>query len=179
MAESVQRHVLRTCADFQTLIPAYRTKQLADAQVWLLEDHLHGCPACRNAAGRQIRKGRGIQPRRRALAPQWKWAIAAALAIGVGIGAWQMRDHLLPAPGGPRGVVASVSGVLYRVSDTGSTPIAMGTELGEREEILTARGSGTPWCGWPMARWSRCANDRSFRFRAGIAERPFVWSAAA
>jgi hypothetical protein len=62
--------------------------------------------------------------------------------IGIGIGAWQGRDHLLPAPGGPRGVVQSVSGVLYRVSDAGSAPVQIGAELGEREEILTARGSG-------------------------------------
>ena len=137
--QKVSAPVLRTCADFQALLPDYRTRQLADAQVWLLEDHLHRCPACRNVAAARSEKVVAFTLRR-ALAPQWKWAIAAALTVGVGIGAWQMRDHLLPAPGGPRGVVASVSGVLYRVSDTGSAPIVAGAELGEREEILTARG---------------------------------------
>lgn len=137
--QKVSAPVLRNCADFQALLPDYKTRQLADAQVWLLEDHLHRCPACRNAAAARSEKVVAFT-RRRALAPQWKWAIAAAMAVGVGLGAWQMRDHLLPAPGGPRGVVASVSGVLYRVSDTGSAPIVAGAELGEREEILTARG---------------------------------------
>jgi hypothetical protein len=137
--------VLRTCADFQALIPAYRAKQLPDAQVWLLEDHVHGCPACRRAleaarSGKVAERGsRAIS--HRTFAPQWKWAMAAALTIGVGIGAWQMRDNLLPAPGGPRGVVESVQGSLYRVSDTSSMPIVAGAELSEREEILTARGS--------------------------------------
>jgi ferric-dicitrate binding protein FerR (iron transport regulator) len=135
----VSAPVLRTCADFRALIPDYRVKELADAQVWLLEDHLHNCPACRNAAAARSEKVVELAPRR-VFAPQWKWAMAAALAVGVGIGAWQMRDSLLPAPGGARGVVASVSGVLYRVSDTGSAPIVAGAELGEREEILTARG---------------------------------------
>src|SRR5205085_3324042 len=65
----------------------------------------------------------------------------AALAVGVGIGAWQMRDNLLPAPAGPRGVVENVNGFLYRVSDTGSAPLTVGTQLGEREDIRTARGS--------------------------------------
>src|SRR5689334_8457601 len=124
----VSAPVLRTCADFRALIPDYRVKELADAQVWLLEDHLHNCPACRNAAAARSEKVVELAPRR-VFAPQWKWAMAAALAVGVGIGAWQMRDTLLPAPGGARGVVASVSGVLYRVSDTGSAPIAAGAEL--------------------------------------------------
>ncbi len=135
--------VLRTCADFRVLILAYRSKQLPDAQAWLVEDHLHGCPACRSAleaaqSGSLVR----LQPAvPRVLAPQWKWAMAAALAVGVGMGAWQMRDNLLPAPGGPRGVVQSVTGSLYRVSDTGGVTLAAGMELGEREEIRTARGS--------------------------------------
>lgn len=137
--------VLRNCADFQALIPAYRTKQLPDAQTWLLEDHLHGCAVCRRALDIS-RSGKVVELAPRVAShwtsgPQWKWAMAAALTIGVGIGAWQMRDNLLPAPGGPRGVVENVQGSLYRVSDTGSMPIVAGAELSEREEILTARGS--------------------------------------
>ncbi|MBZ5592910.1 MAG: FecR domain-containing protein [Acidobacteriia bacterium] len=135
--------VLRTCADFQVLIPAYRAKQLPDAQVWLFEDHIHACPACRSQL-EAARPGNVVSLRpstRRIFAPQWKWAMAAALAVGVGIGAWQMRDNLLPAPAGPRGVVQAVNGSLYRVSDTGGALISPGTEIGEREDIRTARGS--------------------------------------
>jgi hypothetical protein len=137
---------LRTCADFRSLMPAYLAKQAPDAQVWLLEDHVHGCPACRHTLD-AMRTGKVAELAPRAGGPklasrQAQWALAAALMIGIGIGAWQGRDHLLPAPGGPRGVVQSVSGVLYRVSDAGSAPVQIGAELGEREEILTARGSG-------------------------------------
>ena len=135
--------VLRTCADFQSLIPAYRAKQLPDAQVWLFEDHVHACPACRGKL-EAARLGNVVSLRpaaRRVFAPQWKWAMAAALAVGVGIGAWQMRDSLLPAPGGRRGVVEAVNGSLYRVSDAGSAMISAGTEIGEQEDIRTARGS--------------------------------------
>jgi hypothetical protein len=145
-AASAAGTTLRTCADFRSLMPAYLAKQAPDAQVWLLEDHVHGCPACRNTL-EAMRSGKVVDLMPRAGRPKFaslpvKWAMAAALVIGIGIGAWQGRDHLLPAPGGPRGVVQSVSGVLYRVSDTGSAPIQIGAELGEREEILTARGSG-------------------------------------
>jgi ferric-dicitrate binding protein FerR (iron transport regulator) len=138
---SREAFVLRTCADFQALLPAYRAKQLPDAQLWLLEDHLHSCTACQRA-----RLGKAPERAPRAAAhwtftPEWRWAMAAALTIGIGIGAWQMRDDLLPAPGGPRGTVENVQGSLYRVSATGSTPIVTGAVLSEREEILTARGS--------------------------------------
>jgi len=137
--------VLRTCVDFQALIPAYRAKQLPDARVWLLEDHVHGCAACRRvleaATSGKVAEFVPRVTRHWTFAPQWRWAMAAALTIGVGIGAWQMRDNLLPAPGGPRGVVESVQGSLYRVSDTGSMPVVAGAALSEREEILTARGS--------------------------------------
>jgi len=137
--------VLRTCDDFRALIPAYRAKQLPDAQAWLFEDHIHSCAACRNAL-ELARSGKIAQMKLRAkarwtFAPQWKWAMAASLTIGIGIGAWQMRDNLLPAPAGPRGTVESVNGFLYRVSDTGSSSVAAGSELSEREEILTGRGA--------------------------------------
>ena len=135
--------VLRTCADFQALIPAYRAKQLPDAQVWLFEDHVHACPKCRSTL--ETARSAGVVSLRPAVrqifSPQWKWAMAAALAVGVGIGAWQMRDNILPAPAGPRGVVEAVNGSLYRVSDTGSVVISAGTEIGEREGIRTARGT--------------------------------------
>jgi hypothetical protein len=137
---------LRTCADFRVLMPALLARQIPDAQVWLLEDHVHGCPACRNALD-GLRSGRVVELASRATRPkstifQVKWAVAAALTIGVGIGAWQQRDNLLPAPAGPRGVVEGVNGYLYRVSDTGNKPVFIGTQLGERERILTARSSG-------------------------------------
>jgi FecR-like protein/putative zinc finger protein len=135
--------VLRTCADFRALIPAYQAKQLPDARAWLVQDHLHGCPACRAALeAPQLGNVVSLRPEvQRIFAPQWKWVMAAALAVGVGMGAWQMRDNLLPAPGGPRGVVQSVDGALYRVSDTGGVTLAAGMEIGEREQIRTTRGS--------------------------------------
>ncbi len=141
---SQDANVLRTCDDFRALMPAYRSKQLPDAQVWLFEDHVHSCAACRVAldAARSTKVAE-LKPRAKSnwvFTPRTKWAMAAALTVGIGIGAWQMRDNLLPVAGS-RGTVESVNGFLYRVSDSGSTPLVTGAELSEHEEILTARGS--------------------------------------
>ena len=38
------------CADYQALLPEWREGRLTPARALLLEDHLHECPACRNAA---------------------------------------------------------------------------------------------------------------------------------
>src|SRR6266851_1983173 len=42
-----QDHALRTCADFQTAIPDFKSGHLPESRALLVKDHLHECVACR------------------------------------------------------------------------------------------------------------------------------------
>jgi len=130
---------LRSCGDFQALIPAWRAGHLSPARAMLVEDHVHQCPACRKAmAG--TRQPIALVPRR-AIAPVWKWAAAAALVAAAGLGAYMASDRLL-APSGPRATVAALDGTLYEVTGGRNTPLALGASIGELESVRTAMGSG-------------------------------------
>jgi hypothetical protein len=130
---------LRSCADFQALIPAWRAGKLSPARAMLVEDHVHACPACRKAmAG--ARQPIALVPRR-AIAPVWRWAAAAALVAATGIGAYLASDRLL-APSGPRATVAALEGTLYEVTGGRNTPLARGASIDELESVRTAMGSG-------------------------------------
>ena len=76
---------LRSCADFQALIPEYRAGTLAEARALLLKDHLHECVACRRVVSGKTAEITRPAPRRWAL-PVWRWAIAATLAAAIGLG---------------------------------------------------------------------------------------------
>ena len=135
---------LRSCADFQALMPAYLSKTLAPARSLLLVDHTHQCVSCRQAleAARmgKVRTLSRPTPIQRSIPQGMKWALAAAVAIGVGLSTWATVRAILPAQG-VRATVQTVNGVLYRVSDGASTPVFSGFEIGERQPIRTAKGS--------------------------------------
>jgi FecR-like protein/uncharacterized protein DUF3352/putative zinc finger protein len=137
---------IRSCADFQALMPAYLNKALSEARALLLEDHVHECVACRQALD-TARSGA-----RRDSAPAWKqparplysgwrmaWATAALLVLGVGLGVMGLGRLVLHS--GTRAVVQTVDGVLYLVAGRGSTPLAVGRSILDSQEIRTASGS--------------------------------------
>ena len=130
---------LRTCADFQALIPDWRAGRLSAARAMLVEDHVHHCPACRKASA-GARQPIALVPKR-AIAPVWRWAAAAALVAAAGLGAYLASDRLL-APSGPRATVAALEGTLYEVAGGRNTPLAPGAAINELESVRTAMGSG-------------------------------------
>ncbi len=130
---------LRTCADFQALIPDWRAGRLSAARAMLVEDHVHQCPACRKASA-GARQPIALVPRR-AIAPVWKWAAAAALVAAAGLGAYLASDRLL-VPSGPRATVAALEGTLYEVTGGRNMPLAAGASINELQTVRTAMGSG-------------------------------------
>ena len=82
---------IESCADFQSLIPAYLHGGLSEARSLLLVDHTHECIPCRKAM--KEARTRTIAPVRKAVANRryhiqpvvMRWGIAAALVIGFGL----------------------------------------------------------------------------------------------
>src|SRR5580704_4678763 len=132
---------LDSCADFRALLPAYRNNTLSEARRMLMEDHLHSCVACRRVSqggGRAVVTP--INVRRPITRQVMPWAIAAAVTVAAGVTLRPVLDRTM-APSGPRAMVASVDGSLYRVSAQSSTALMTGAPIGENEEIRTGKGS--------------------------------------
>lgn len=132
---------LRSCADFQALISDYREDALTPSRRLLFEDHTHSCVDCRKALERAESPRRTFrlpEPSRPQPWLQWGFAAAAMLVIGF---ASVVAFRMFVTPSGPRATVAMVEGELFRVSDSASARLAPGAELGENEEVRTAKGS--------------------------------------
>src|ERR1700683_1347831 len=134
---------LRTCADFQALIPAYLNRTLSAGRSLLLQDHTRECLACRHAL-QNARAGvaptliRPVTPPTRTISNIW--AIAAAATVAVGLTGWLVGRSFVAGPSGPV-AVQTVSGILYAVSDRGSTPIFAGREIARGQHVRTAKDS--------------------------------------
>ena len=72
-AAELSTHRLRSCEDFQALVPAYLDKKLPEARRFLFEDHVHQCVACRHTV-EQARSGEAQSAQR----PAWQPASAAS-----------------------------------------------------------------------------------------------------
>jgi hypothetical protein len=143
-AADVSSPVLRTCADFQALIPGYLNRRLAPARVLLFEDHVHACVACRHAVERaresdtQVvfrleRNGRSSRIR--------QWASAAAAVAAIAFVTFLFEQGLLPGQHPVRAEVQSVDGSLYSVDEGNVRLIPAGYEIRNDQEIRTAKGS--------------------------------------
>ena len=137
-------HTLRSCEDFQALIPAYLGETLPEPRKLLFEDHVHQCVACRHSV-EQARTGE-LQPvwqlKTAPLAfPLWRWAMAGVALVIIGAAALALVNGLLPGQRAIRGSVQNVDGSLYAVSDENVRVIPAGYQIRNGDEIRTAKGS--------------------------------------
>lgn len=136
---AAQEGPIHGCAGFQALLPAYAAGTLPQPKALLVEDHLRHCLACRKmSTGAPVRlkveTRAGASPARTR-----SWAIAASLALVAGLTAVVVA--MLGPGNGPRGVVQSVDGAIYRVSAEGLVPVSAGTAVFQDERFRTAKAT--------------------------------------
>jgi ferric-dicitrate binding protein FerR (iron transport regulator) len=134
---------LKSCEDFQSLIPAYLRGELSPARALLVEDHTRSCIPCRRALreGREGRKAAAVPvaASRSQGRPVWM-SLAALLLVGLGFGLFFAVQAMFFS-GQKMARVESVEGSLYRIQGEKSIALAAGTPVIQGEEIRTAKGS--------------------------------------
>jgi hypothetical protein len=143
-AMDLSAHTLRSCEDFQALIPGYLGKQLASPRALLFEDHVHACVACRHALeharGGELQKVWRVEPKRpRSMA--WGWAMGAAAVFAAAIAVVAFSNGMLPGQHVVRAAVQTVDGSLYTGAGAEMRLIPAGYEIRNGDEVRTAKGS--------------------------------------
>jgi hypothetical protein len=134
-----------SCADFQSLIPAYLSSSLSEARTLLLVDHTHECIPCRKAMN--AARSRVIAPAKKAAVSRrfsiqpvvLRWGIAAALIIGVGLIALPLIQRYVPLGGDLEATVQAAEGQVYQIADARSTALSTGEKLRRGERVRTAK----------------------------------------
>jgi len=147
-AAELGAHTLRSCDDFQALIPGYLSKQLAPARAMLFEDHTHACVACRHALERARDGQRQPTLRPESKRPTsvrssmpWNWGMAVGVAAAVAAVVVAFNLGMLPGQHVVRAAVQTVDGSLYAGSGAEMRLIPAGYEIRNGDEIRTAKGS--------------------------------------
>ncbi|MGZ4840941.1 MAG: FecR domain-containing protein [Candidatus Angelobacter sp.] len=136
---------IRGCEDVRTLLPQYRSGQLAPARALLVESHLHECVACRRQTETGKRERSTLAPWKQEL-PQvgntgFRWVAAAAAIVIFAVATYFVQDKLFSGPQGMRARVESLNGALSRVGYSGDQPLKVGDEVTEGQRVRTGGGS--------------------------------------
>jgi len=141
-----EARTLRSCHDFQSLIPAYISGRLRGPRTLLLKEHTAECPACRRCllqARPQKLVQAGPMPERDRTGIWMKW-VAAAAAVLVGFGIFQLVSFQKFFPWGTNAValLQDSKGVVFQVLDEGTFSLEVDQKIGQGQSVRTARGSG-------------------------------------
>ena len=120
-------------------------KQLSRGRVFLFEDHVHACVACRHALER-ARDGEKPTVWRveaeRSRSFGWRWAMGAtAVLAGAMVAVLAFNNGLLPGQHMVRASVQTVDGSLYTGSGAEIRVIPVGYQIRNGDEVRTAKGS--------------------------------------
>jgi hypothetical protein len=144
-ASSAQVVSIRSCEDVRTLLPQYRSGQLAPARALLVESHLHECVACRREAETGKRGFAAPAPWKHELPQEgntgFRWVAAAAAIALFAVATYFVQDKFFSGPQGMRARVESLSGVLNRVGYSGDQPLKVGDEVTEGQMVRTGGAS--------------------------------------
>src|SRR6266508_5646650 len=138
--DNVASERIASCADFQSLIPAYLKGSLSEARSLLLIDHTHECIPCRKAMKETRQQEtlpvrRATATRRYSLQPAiLRWGIAAAVVIGFGLLALPLIQRYVPFER-LDATVQAAEGQVYQIADTRSVAIKGGDKVNQDERI--------------------------------------------
>jgi hypothetical protein len=136
---AAQTHApLRTCSDFQALIPEYKAGKLPEARALLVKDHLHECVACRKVyEGRVVTMPLTVPQRR--TNPAIRWTMAAAALAAAGLLIFVAVDQYGNSTG--HAYVQALNGTLYEITANGTQLLALNQDVPDGVEIRTAKDS--------------------------------------
>lgn len=141
---------LRSCEDFQSLIPSYLGGNISPARTLLVEDHFSECVPCRralrvarhgNETARQLAFQKVKIERNSSRLAALKWGIAAAAVLVVGLLSWSLWQRLNVPTGVLSGVVEAADGDVYRVTENQNELLRSGEKVLAGERLRTSQGA--------------------------------------
>lgn len=137
---------IRTCEDFQALIPAYVQGALVEARALLVRDHVNECVPCRRALKAARDAGRRTAPAPVAesrTGSRWVWRLAAAAVLFLAVVGLSVKTDLFTIRAGGVITVERVDGEAFRITEQGTVPVRAGDRIdfGDSTRLRTGKGS--------------------------------------
>ncbi len=134
--------MIHSCADVQSLLPAYRAGQVPERRGMLIAAHLRECSTCRSyQAGRRLDWTAPVAARKAAM---WRpraygWGLAAC--IGLLVTSVFVYRIYWQVPQGVRAEVQSIDGSAYDIANGSDRRLSAGDSLQEGDLLRTSGGS--------------------------------------
>ncbi|GAB4119078.1 MAG: hypothetical protein Kow001_18620 [Acidobacteriota bacterium] len=135
---------LRTCDDFQALVPEFLAGTLSEARTLLFEAHTRECLPCRRAlTAARTRSVATPVPPARVRRPWMQWgAIAAGLVLAALLFQYLASQGILPGFSGEAATLQSIRGPVFAVKGDALVPLSAGGAVENRQVLRTGKGGG-------------------------------------